>query len=161
VTMAIATSTLLVALVCAVMLLLLQLLTRPRYEAKPLLTGNEHEFFGRLCRAHHDGYVFPQVAMSALLEPQAFTGASRRTAFYRIAQKRVDYVICTRDLQLLCVVELDDRTHDPRHDRQRAALLGRAGILTLRWDSRSKPTVQQIRDRLQRLGGGERAALQR
>lgn len=38
------------------------------YKARQLMTNNELEFFGRLICALPDHYVFPQVAMSALLE---------------------------------------------------------------------------------------------
>jgi hypothetical protein len=38
------------------------------YKQRKLMTDNEAEFFGRLVVALPDHYIFPQVAMSALLE---------------------------------------------------------------------------------------------
>jgi hypothetical protein len=133
---------------------------RPKYVAKPLLTGNEHEFYQRLTRANAGGHVFPQVAMSALIEAQASSRGRQRSAFGRIAQKRVDFVLCEGDLGMICVVELDDKTHDATRDRERDALLRSAGIETLRWQSRSKPSVDEIRSALSALSAlrGERAA---
>lgn len=38
------------------------------YRARKLMTDNEAEFFGRLVVALPDHYIFPQVAMSALID---------------------------------------------------------------------------------------------
>lgn len=121
-----------------------------RYAARPVMTENEREFFGRLTAAHRGGYVFPQVSMGALLEPRA-KGRAGLGTFRRISQKRVDYAVHDGDLSLICVVELDDRTHDARKDIERDQLLRSAGIQTLRWDSRPRPSVAEIRIRLLQL----------
>jgi hypothetical protein len=65
------------------------------------MTDNEEEFFGRLVVALPDHYIFPQVAMSALLDTAS---GNKRTAYgdrLRIAQQRVDYVICTRRCEVI------------------------------------------------------------
>ncbi len=125
-------------------------LRQARVQARSLLTGNEREFFGRLNRAVGDEYrVLPQVAMGALLEPRVGEGSQQYWAIRRLfAQKIVDFVICTPTLDRpLLAVELDDKTHDKkRHkDAERDALMLEAGIPTLRWDSRNKPSVSDLR----------------
>jgi len=119
-------------------------LGQPQYRARSLLTGNEIEFFRRLRRALPQEYIFPQVALSALIEPRSRSEKHLRD-FRRISQKRVDYAIYTSDLQLVAIVELDDRTHNRMADAQRDAFVASAGIRTLRFESRNKPTVEQIR----------------
>ena len=42
------------------------------YRQCDILTQNEAEFFGRLRAALPDHYVFPQVAMRAIVAPQAY-----------------------------------------------------------------------------------------
>ena len=117
----------------------------PHYRATPLMTGNELEFFGRLQRALPECYVFPQVAMSALITPTT-SGKRWRSDFWRISQKRVDWVLFSRHgLKLIAIVELDDRTHDRGADRDRDAMTASAGIRTLRFESRAKPPVAEIR----------------
>ena len=116
-----------------------------RYTAQNIMTGNEVEFFKRLLRANPQGYVFPQVAMSALIAPTVRNANARLTAFRRISQKRVDYAIYTDKLELICVVELDDRTHNARKDAERDEILMSAGISTLRWQSTYKPSEPDIR----------------
>ena len=121
---------------------------RPSYTQRAIMTPNEAEFFRRLTRAHSHGFVFAQVALSALMEPRA-AGQAGLKAFRRISQKRVDYTLHAPDLSLIYVVELDDRTHDTRKnarkDAQRDQLLREAGIRTLRWRATMRPSTGEIR----------------
>jgi hypothetical protein len=114
------------------------------YSPCDILTPNEAEFFGRLRAAFPDHYVFPQVAMSAIIAPKGYA-RSRQAAFNQIARKRVDFVICTDRLQLVVLVELDDRTHDARRDAKRDAMTRSAGIRTIRFSSSRRPSVAEIR----------------
>ncbi len=118
----------------------------PKYKKQILLTPNEAEFFGRLRHALPDYFVFPQVAMSALIAPDLQRTSKRYwAAFSQISQKRVDFVICARSLTVVCIVELDDKTHDARKDEKRDRLTMSAGIKTIRWQSRSKPSEVEIK----------------
>jgi len=121
------------------------------YALRSILSANEADFFHRLIRANGNGYVFPQVAMSALLEPETKDRKARAAAFNRIARKRVDYAIYTDKLELLCVVELDDRTHKASRDAERDIMLANAGIQTIRWQSKNKPDVAEIRAQFEQL----------
>lgn len=115
------------------------------YRGRKLMTDNEAEFFGRLVVALPDHYVFPQVAMSALLET---TSSDKKTAHgdrLRIAQQRVDYVVCTKSCEVVAVVELDDRTHSAAKDQLRDARLEQGGMRTVRFQARSKPKAEAIR----------------
>ena len=61
--------------------------------------------------------------------------------------KIADYVICNKEMYVLAVVELDDRTHRNDKDAKRDAMLVQAGYKVIRWDSKNKPTAEQIRER--------------
>lgn len=115
------------------------------YRARKLMTENELEFFGRLVSALPDHYVFPQVAMSALLEAASSDRKKSHSDRLRIAQQRADYIVCTRSCDLVAVIELDDRTHSTTKDQLRDSRLEQAGIRTVRFQSRSKPTANAIR----------------
>lgn len=115
------------------------------YRRRKFMTDNEEEFFGRLVVALPDHYIFPQVAMSALLDTAS---SDKRTAHgdrLRIAQQRVDYVVCTRRCEVVAVVELDDKTHSRAKDELRDARLEQAGIRTVRFQARHKPKVDVLR----------------
>lgn len=121
---------------------------RPAYVRRSLMTPTEQDFFHRLEVAAEPGYVFPQVAMSALIAVKQGRYKNELAAFRKISQKRVDYAIFDTALRLACVIELDDRSHDAARDRERDALLASAGIPTIRWDCRRKPTVSEIKAKL-------------
>jgi len=115
------------------------------YRGRKLMTENEREFFWRLRRALPGYHVFPQVAMSALLEASSGNRKRAHADRLRIAQQRVDYVVCDPNCEVVIVVELDDRTHSARKDQQRDARLEQGGIRTVRFQSRHKPDVEAIR----------------
>lgn len=117
-----------------------------QFRARRLMTDNEAEFFGRLIVALPEHYVFPQVAMSALLQSSAGTARQAHSDRLRIAQQRVDYVVCDRECQVVAVVELDDRTHSAAKDKLRDGRLLQGGIRTVRFQSKSKPLPAAIRD---------------
>ncbi|QOY92707.1 DUF2726 domain-containing protein [Massilia sp. UMI-21] len=115
------------------------------YKSRQLMTENESEFFGRLIVALPDHYIFPQVALPALIEGGAKDKKRAYSDYLRIAQQRVDYVVCDRSCQVVAVVELDDKTHSRKKDEVRDARLQQAGIRTVRFQSKSKPTVELVR----------------
>lgn len=114
------------------------------YRRRDLMTANEREFFGRLVAALPDHYIFPQVALSALLEPSSGNAKTAYGDHLRIAQQRADYVVCTKNGAVVAVVELDDRTHSRAKDQLRDSRLEQAGIRTVRFQSRQKPTPAAI-----------------
>lgn len=132
------------------------------YRGRKLMTDNEREFFGRLVLALPNHDIFPQVAMSALLEAASRNRKQAYADHLRIAQQRVDYVVCAREGDIVAVIELDDSTHSHAKDRQRDARLAQAGIRTIRFQSRRKPSPAEIMVAvLQPATGGAEAASQR
>ena len=114
-----------------------------RYQLNPIMTGNEIEFFGRLRRALPEHHVFPQVAMSAVIRPVE-TYKQNMHAYHAINKKRIDYAIYTKAMTLVALVELDDKMHDTASDATRDAMTASAGVRTVRWNSKTKPSEQQI-----------------
>ena len=109
------------------------------------MSDNELEFFGRLIAALPEHYIFPQVAMSALLEASSSDKRVAHSDRLRIAQQRIDYVVCNKRCEVIAVVELDDRTHSRAKDKVRDGRLEQASIKTGRFQSRQKPTADAIR----------------
>ena len=115
------------------------------YRQRKIMSDNEEEFFGRLVVALPDHYIFPQVAMSALLDAASSDKKRAHSDRMSIAQQRVDYVVCTRRCEVVAVVELDDKTHSRAKDEMRDARLQQAGIRTVRVQARDKPKIEAIR----------------
>jgi hypothetical protein len=114
--------------------------------SKPILTPNELEFFHRLARALPRYYIFPQVSLGAIIDADAsLTPKQRWIIRSHFDRKIADFIICEpRTLKVVAIIELDDRTHDPKRDRERDAITRAAGIRTLRYLSSEKPSVAEI-----------------
>jgi Protein of unknown function (DUF2726) len=117
-----------------------------RIRRKPLLTPNETEFFHRLQRALPAYHVFPQVPFAALLTVDSKLSRKARWSIRnRFDRKIADFVVCERDgLQVVAIIELDDRTHDAKADRERDAITNAAGYQTYRFQSKKKPSEADI-----------------
>lgn len=116
------------------------------YKAGKLMTENEREFFARLVVALPEHYIFPQVAMGALIVPASTNKSIAHADRLRVAQQRVDFVVCDRAGNVTVVIELDDRTHQAGKDRRRDERLNQAAIRTVRFQSKNKPDAQAIRE---------------
>lgn len=118
---------------------------KPRFKQQSLMTANEREFYGRLLAAFPECQIWPQVPLLALLRPDA-KGGSR--AFWRgfrmISNARVDWVVVD-NLEVLAIIELDDRTHDGRKDAKRDQILASCGYRIVRFDAKRRPSPKQIR----------------
>lgn len=117
------------------------------YRQRPLVTANEAGFFHFLCRALPDHVILVQTGMGALIATRHDgRGAPSRGLRNTFDRKLVDFCIARRDtLEVLALVELDDRSHSAERDAKRDTITVAAGYRTLRCSSRSKPDAQQIR----------------
>lgn len=123
-----------------------------KYKAARLMTENEREFFGRLVAALPAHYIFPQVAMGALIVPSSTNKQLAHADRLRVAQQRVDFVVCDAACEVVAVIELDDRLHNAARDRRRDERLLQGGVRTLRFQSRDKPDRVAIRDAVLEAG---------
>jgi len=125
---------------------------RPVYCKSRFLTQPEAQLYRRLKSALGEGFeVFAQVSMGAVMEPQSQDRQTRRADFNRICAKRIDFVITDSALDIVCIVELDDRSHKVEKDAERDALTGSAGIPTIRWMARALPGPNDIRRAIHQL----------
>ena len=113
---------------------------------KPLLTNNEQSFLRVLEDALPSHRVFPQVAFAAFLtEDPGLARQTRQALRNKFNRKFADFVVCDRNtLQIVALVELDDRTHVASADRQRDELTQAAGYKTIRFQSKQKPGTAEI-----------------
>lgn len=105
-----------------------------RYKAKKALTPSEREMYSLLVKAlpPPEYIVLPQVSMQAFLDPMPENRAARN----RIAQKYVDFLICTMTFFGVTIVELDDPSHIGREDRdaERDEMVYSSGLVVVRFD---------------------------
>ena len=117
----------------------------PRFRSKPMLAGPYLEFFQTLRSALPDYDVFPQVALSALVDPVGGP-KGRRFALDCMNSRRAGYAVFDQDMQLVAIVELSHRSRATRKETALDACLARAGIKTLRFYSTQMPSETVIRN---------------
>jgi hypothetical protein len=126
-----------------------------RIRRKELMTENEKAFFLQLQRALTAHLVFPQVSFAAFITDDGKLPRQKRWAVRsRFDRKIADFVVCDRQsLNIIALIELDDRTHTVQADRQRDAITSAAGYRTIRFQSKKKPTEAEITALFQQSDG--------
>ena len=97
------------------------------------MTPSEREMYALLVKAlpPPEYIVLPQVSMQAFLDPLPENRAARN----RIAQKRVDFLICTMTFFGVTIVELDDPSHIGMEERdaERDEIIDSSGLAVARF----------------------------
>jgi hypothetical protein len=137
----------------AFIFLVLALMSRTKkqeFVAKKFITDNESEFLNRLERAVPELRFHAQVSMGAVLDaavPWHQNARENMRVRGKFSQKIIDFVAQSRKTgEIVAIIELDDRTHDAEKDRRRDEMLYEAGYNVVRWDSRAKPQIKEIRE---------------
>jgi hypothetical protein len=94
----------------------------PYKKGKSILTSAEMRFYFILEKAMRERYrVFAKIRLADIFDVQERPGTSRyNKAFYKISSKHFDFVLCDRStLDVVCVVELDDSSHERKDRRER------------------------------------------
>lgn len=87
---------------------------------KYLCTKNELQFYRALKIALPNYAIIPKVRLADILEPDNENNdwTSRQKHLNQIIRKHVDFLICDpHNLRILYAIELDDRTHQRRKER--------------------------------------------
>ena len=122
------------------------------YTARSLVSPAERSFFGVLDRAVGDrALILVKVRLGDILAVRpGLSRSSRASAWNRIRQKHVDFVLCSRTtLDVLAAVELDDASHGAPARRNRDLFVDRAlaagGIPVHRFSARGAYSVHEVR----------------
>jgi hypothetical protein len=112
---------------------------------RPPLTPHEQKMYFELTSALPECIVLAQVAFSALITTES--QATRN----RFDRKVSDFVLCSRQLNVIAIIELDDWSHKGREqqDADRDAMLKNAGYTTIRYAR--IPTAEKIRCDIEEL----------
>lgn len=118
------------------------------YMPLPILTATEIRFWGLLYQAAPGCYIFPQVAVSAILTIQSESYDHFWEVMKKYQSARIDFVVCDQQLNILALVELDDQVNDQRRakDAEIDYITRQAGYKTVRFDRNKQwPNPEQIR----------------
>lgn len=115
---------------------------RQHYFSRPIITKFETRMFIRLHQAFPHHYILTQVAFSALITTENY---KFRSKFNR---KVTDFVITTKSMNIVAIIELDDPSHNNKQeeDRFRDYMLNQAGYRVFRYTT--IPSTTQLRQDL-------------
>ena len=127
-------------------------ITEGAYIKQKAMTETEYKFWGILCQALPDFFVFPQISTLAIIK------AKRKENYFgahnKISQTRIDFVVFTSNInmEVIALIELDDYTHDSEEqkerDKIRDSITKQVGYKTIRFDCRKHANItpQQLRE---------------
>lgn len=120
-----------------------------------LFSVAERSFYGVLSLACADkAIVLGKVRIADIIEPEAKLNKSKwQTAFNKISRKHFDYVLCKpNDLSIICVIELDDKSHNSNKQKERDALVEgtcqKAGLILHRFKASDNYSVANIQQQV-------------
>ena len=130
-----------------------QLKVRPR----PLMTAPERRVCALIEKALPRARIHAQVSMGALMNPaKGLRKSDWWTTFNKFSPKRVDFVVEDPTTgRIILLIELDDRSHDGRMDRDRDALTRHAGYTTLRLPAGERHTARSVSNRIDHALGAQ------
>lgn len=118
------------------------------FEKKKLMTAPEQLFYSRLIESLPELCVFSQVQLSQLVSVKK--GHDFKQWFNRISRMSADFVVTDKAMEIIAVIELDDRSHNKPErieaDKKKDKALTSAGIKVIRWKVSPMPTVAQIKE---------------
>lgn len=120
---------------------------------KSILSDYEQEFYVCLVEALPQHRIFVQVSLDALLTAARELPENQRTGLRnKFSQKHPDFVVCQKDtLEVVAIVELDDKTHNAENDRERDAMLEAVNYRVERFSHKDKPWREVIAKRFVHL----------
>ena len=126
-------------------------LSRLKVRPKPLMTPAERRVCLMIERAMPGARVHSQVSMGAIMNPaKGLSKSEWWTTFNKFSSKRVDFVAEDPETgQIILLVELDDRSHKARRDKDRDELTRHAGYTTVRLPAGERPTQQSVTARIE------------
>jgi hypothetical protein len=123
----------------------------PYEREEALFTAAERSFLGVLAQAVGERYaIFGKIRLADIVRPRCGLSQQQRyAALNRIISKHVDFVLCEpSSLQVVGVIELDDRSHQSERRRERDLFLdgalAAAGIPVLHVTAQRTYTVADI-----------------
>jgi len=125
-------------------------------QSSPLFSPAERSFFGVLESAISEEYrALGKIRVADILLPQK--GLDRKSwqiAFNKISAKHFDYAICKKDtLEVVAVVELDDKTHNKKSVQARDSFLNSAcesaNLTLIRFPARASYSIAEVTQKIE------------
>lgn len=127
----------------------------PYVKQGELLSPAERSFYGVLLQAiENNAHIFSKVRVADIITPKKGINRSAwQVAFNKISAKHFDFVLCDKnDLSVLCVIELNDSSHNSRKRIERDSFLESAcsasSLPLLQFVAKHSYNISEIREKL-------------
>jgi very-short-patch-repair endonuclease len=113
------------------------------FAKKPILNKNEREFFWIIQKAlPQEHFLNIQTSLASFLKPLGHEQVRLKS---KISKKYTDFVVLNKYLDIVCIIEIDDRKPELEKDVERDLIFNAAGYNIIRYDAKMKPTIDKIR----------------
>ncbi len=123
----------------------------PYQKRNTLFSPAERSFFGVLNQAIGERVqIFGKVRVADILTPKKGIDRSEwQKAFNKVSGKHFDFLVCDKnDLSVLCVIELDDKSHNSKKRQERDDFLrgasNSAGLSLIQIPAQAKYNINEI-----------------
>ncbi|MDG6882512.1 Protein of uncharacterised function (DUF2726) [Phocoenobacter uteri] len=108
------------------------------YHKMEVMNRTEKILFYKLKKAFPSLHIFTQIPFSCIVKPASCDDKLNRRLFWKINQKRVDFLICNERLETILIIELDGASHQNKRylDKERDEFFSKNGIRTVRFDTK-------------------------
>ncbi len=122
-----------------------------------LLTSAERSFYGVLLNSVlNNAIVMSKVRVADVLIPSVDKSKYKKqwwSAFNKIAKKHFDFVLCNpKDMSVLAVIELDDKSHNNSRTTKRDVFLNdaceSANLRLIRFKASSSYNINEVRNKI-------------
>lgn len=116
------------------------------YMPKPFLSHSQKEFYKLIKQAlPQDFSINMATPLTSLLEP--FELEIEQQALHRdLQQQNIDFIVMNAQLEIVCLIDIDDRDVKTSCDHASRDLLNRVGYPTISYDLFMKPTKEKIQE---------------
>ena len=121
------------------------------YMGKPLMTAHELILYKKLNELlKNTNFILgTQVCMGAIIKTKpGMDNSAYTSARNKFSKKIIDFVIADSKGKVLLIIELDDRSHNAKNDKERDKITAAAGYPTLRLLNAGKLTMPFLKDQL-------------
>lgn len=105
------------------------------FKKQCILNKTEKILFQKLKTTFPDLNIFAQVPFSCIVTANTCFYREKQKLFWKINQKRVDFLICDENLESLLIIELDGTSHNHKKhiDQERDEFFKKCGLNTIRF----------------------------
>lgn len=115
------------------------------YKKKKIFSEEELAFFKHLKQILPNCFIFPQLHLSSIIFAKTDNEKQRNEIEQKIDQHIVDFGIFNENLELLCVIELEDHSKNENElTTDSKTYLNSAKVPSIRWNKHQLPTYDQM-----------------